>query len=119
MADLKTLVSRVKSSSMPIDRLCKIKKYIPVKEKFKFVDEYDQVLEKRIYDYKNYESFVAFIIFNLMVVKYYTDIKIDLTYEEFDVLQQNEIIDKIVEYIGADYSLLLKVVDMGSAKKEK
>lgn len=119
MADLKILVSRVKSSSMSIDKLCKVKKYIPVQEKFKFVDEYDQALEERIHDYENYESFIAFIIFNLMVVKYYTDIKLDLTYEEFDILQQNGIIDRIVEYVGADYSLLLKVVDMGSVRRAK
>ena len=53
---------------------------------------------------------MAFVFFNLMVVKKYTDIELELTYDEFDILQENGLISKIVEIVGEDYSLLLKLI---------
>lgn len=110
MADLKTLAIRVKSSSMSIDKFCKVKKYISVQEKFKFVDEYKELLKDHIQDYESYKSFVAFIFFDLVAVKYYTDIKIDGTYEEYDLLHESGLMDKLLEIFGEDYLLLVKLV---------
>ena len=109
----------MKGSSATIDKFCNIRKYIPVEEKFKFIKEYDELLKQHIDDYKNYESFVAFIMFNLLAVKYYTDIDIKLTYSEFDVLQEYGIIDKIMELVGSDYSLLLSIAKMGEEENEE
>lgn len=119
MVNLNVLVTRMKGSSATIDKFCNIRKYIPVEEKFKFIKEYDELLKQHIDDYKNYESFVAFIMFNLLAVKYYTDIDIKLTYSEFDVLQEYGIIDKIMELVGSDYSLLLSIVKMGEEENEE
>lgn len=118
MVNLNVLLTRMKGSSATIDKFCNIRKYIPVEEKFKFIKEYDELLKKHIDDYKNYESFVAFIMFNLLAVKYYTDIDIELTYSEFDVLQKYGIIDKIMESVGSDYSLLLSIAKMGDGDNE-
>ena len=64
MVNLNVLITRMKGSSASIDKFCNIRKYIPVEEKFKFIKEYDELLKKHIDDYKNYESFIAFIMFN-------------------------------------------------------
>lgn len=116
MANLDFIAKRSKESTMSIDRLCKIKKYLTVKEKFEFAREYKELVESHINDYPGYESFVAFVFFNLMVVKKYTNIELDLTYDEFDILQENCLIDKIVEIVGVDYSLLLKLIQMNENK---
>ena len=57
-------------------------------------------------------------MFNLLAVKYYTDIDIELTYSEFDILQEYGIIDKIMESVGSDYSLLLSIAKMGDEENE-
>lgn len=113
MVEFDKFISACKSTSLTVDRLCKIKKYLTVKEKIEFAEEYTELVNKHINDYPKYQEFIAFIFFNLMVIKKYTDIKLDLTYEEFDALQENGLIDKIVENIVIDYSLLLKFIKMG------
>ena len=110
MAELKNIIARCKTSNISLDKLCKIKKYLPIREKFRFLKEYDTIVEKHLMDYIGYESFVAFIFFNLMIVKEYTDIELELSYDEFDMLQEYGLIDKIVNFIGEDYSLLLGLV---------
>lgn len=116
MANLNNIAKRVKESTMSIDKLCNVKKYLPIKEKFEFAKEYEKLVESHINDYLGYESFVAFVFFNLMVVKKYTNIDIECTYEEFDILQENGLINKIVEVIGDDYSLLLKLIQTNTDK---
>lgn len=110
MIELNNVISRCKNSNLPIDKLCKIKTYLPTKEKFAFLDEYLEVLEIHVKETPKYAAFVAFVFFNLMVIKYYTDIKIELTYEEFDKMQEIGIINKITSFIGDDYTLLLRMI---------
>ena len=110
MAELNNIVLRCKNSNMPIDKICSIKTYLPTIDKFKFVEEYTNLLKQHINDHDGCEVFIAFVFFNLMVVKKYTNIEINLTYEDFDTLQENRIIDKIKDFIGDDYNLLLRLV---------
>ena len=113
MADLNRIANACNNrSAFTINGLCKIKTYLTVEEKIAFAKEYREAVEKHINDYPKYESFIAFVFFNLMVVKHYTDIKLDLTYEEFDKLQSNNLINQIVEKIGDDYSLLLRLIQI-------
>lgn len=114
MAKLNSIVTRCKSSNVSIDKICKIKKYIPIKDKFNFLKKYGELINAHINDYPEYKSFVAFVFFNLMIVKEYTDIELDLTYEEFDMLQENKIIDKIVEVVSDEYKLLLSLIKDGN-----
>lgn len=115
---LNDIIGTISKTTLPIDRFCNIKTYISVKEKFEFIEEYKDVLKEHECDAKDPEmlNFIAFIFFNLMVVKKYTDIDLDLTYEEFDMLQENGVTNKIVEKIGDDYSLLLQFVNLYNKK---
>lgn len=107
---LDKVVKACRVSKVTIDKLCKIKKYLPIKDKFKFIEEYEELIGKHLDDYAGYESLVAFVFFHLMVIKTYTDIELELTYEEFDLLQENELINKITDMIGDDYVLLTSLV---------
>lgn len=110
MAKLETIIARSRTSSMSIDKLCKIKTYLPTKEKFDFLKEYDGIIQKHIQDHVGFEEFVKLIFFNLMIVKKYTDIEIEFEYEEFDKLQAYGIIASIANQIGADYELMMSLV---------
>lgn len=111
MAKLTNIVARVKDSRMSIDKVCQIKNYLPINEKIKLVDEYKQLLGDYLKENTGHELFMAFIFFHLMVVKYYTDIELDVTCDEYDLLQSSLLVDKIVEKIGSDYDLLLKLLE--------
>lgn len=114
MPTLDKIIINSKKSTMSLDKMCVIKRYLPIEEKFKFIEEYENILKKHKDDYPMYPSYVGFLFFNLMVIKKYTDIEFDLTYESFDKFQERGWIDKIVEFIGSDYTLLLQLI-----KKEK
>lgn len=115
MANLNKIINVMKiRQKVNIEDLCKIKKYLTVKEKIEFVEEYRNVLKQHLEDYKGYESLMAFIFFNLMIVKKYTDIELELNFDEFDLLQENELIDIIAEAIGNDYLLMKAFVKMRS-----
>jgi len=115
--NLTSLVTKLKTSSLiNIERVVTIKKYISIKEKFKIVDEYREIFKQHREDYPKYESYVAFIFFNLIVVKYYTNIDIQLTYEEFDLLSSSNLLSEIVQKIGQDYSLLMQLAQININK---
>lgn len=112
MAKLNDVMIKTQKLNTSIDKICHIKKYLPTKEKFEFINEYTEILKEKLTEQPNYGAFVAFVFFNLMIVKKYTNIELELTYEEFDKMQENGIIDKIVAFIGEDYNLLLKMTQM-------
>ena len=113
---LTNLVARRKTSSFGIEKLVSIKDYIPIKQKFKIMDEYRELLEIHKDDYPNYEFYVAFIFFNLIVIKYYTDIDIEMTYDEFDLLSSNNILADVAEKIGQDYTLLMELAQINMVR---
>lgn len=116
MAKLSSVVTRCKTSNMSIDKICKIRKYVPIKEKIDFVKKYYETVESHMDDFGEYSSFfVSFVFFYLMVIKTYTDIEIELTYEEFDILQENGIINKIIEVIEEDYSFMLQFIKFNNS----
>ena len=110
MAKLNDIVSKTQKLHTPINKICEIKTYLPIKEKFKFVSEYKDLLVQHINDYENVESFIAYIFFNLMAIKKYTNIDLECTYEEYDLLQENNIMNNILDAIGDDYMLLMKLI---------
>lgn len=111
----KKIDSLLKSSISITDRLC-VKKYLTTKEKFKFIDEYNDLLTEHINDYKGYESYIAFVFFNLLIAKYYSSLELVLNYEEFDILQERGVFESIREAIGDDYNLLLNVANIPKMK---
>lgn len=111
----KKIDSLLKSSISITDRLS-VKKYLTTKEKFKFIDEYNSLLTKHINDYEGYESYIAFVFFNLLIAKYYSSLELDLNYEEFDILQERGVLESIREAIGDDYNLLLNIANIPKMK---
>lgn len=110
--ELKKFVASAKNSNLDVNRFCKIKTYLTVQEKIDFIQEYFSVLEEKFKDdkYKFAEGLIAFTIFNLMAVRAYTDIELDIDFEVMDLLQKNKLIDKIVAKIGSDYDDLLNFI---------
>ena len=46
------------------------------------------------------------------MIQIYTDIDIELTYECFDKLQTNNLMNRILQEVGSDYNLFLNFVKM-------
>ena len=89
MAKLDNVIVKTKTSAMSIDKLCQIKRYLPIKDKMLFLKEYNDLMLAHQKDYDGMEAFVGFVFFNLLVIKWYTNIELALTYDEFDSLQEN------------------------------
>ena len=112
MAKLDHIIARTKTSSMSIDKICKIKSYLPTRDKVSFLKEYEALIVEHKKDYDGIEAFIGFVFFNLLVIKWYTNIELELTYDEFDLLQENGLVSKIAQYIGDDYNLILSFVQL-------
>lgn len=110
LKDLQQFANTMKRGVLGVDKLITIKTYLPIKDKIKFVQDYRKIVDEHVKDYDGLEHIVAFVFFNLCVVKEYTNLKLDLTYEEFDILQEQDLISKITEKIGADYELLMQFI---------
>lgn len=112
MTNLDIVINELNSPAKKLNHVCKIKNYLTVKEKFKFMDEFKNKMDKFDDDFKEYGTFITFIVFNLLAVKYYTNIELNITYEEFDKLQNNDIIAKLIEIIEVDYNLLMNALNV-------
>ena len=110
MIKLVNLVNNFSKTNLQIDRICDIKTYLPVKDKAIFVNEYFDLVKEHIDDFNGAIEIVLYTFFHLLVVKYYTNIELDLTYESFDMLQENRMMNKIIEIIGEDYDLLKQFI---------
>lgn len=107
MISVENLVSNMNfRANITIDKACKIKKYITVDEKIKFAKEYKELVEDYIEKYKGFGLFIALVLFQLKIVQVYTDIELEMTIEEYDLLQSKGIVDEIIDYIGNDCKVL-------------
>ena len=112
MENIVTVAGKINKMNQPIENACSIKKYLKTTKKFEFVDEYKKLLIEHNDDYEGMMDFIGFVFFHILLVKYYTNINIEFTYECFDSLMENGIIDMIINYIANDYSLLLKFCNL-------
>lgn len=112
MTSIENVLSMSSNKNIDINKSCKIKKYIPIKEKFKILDDFEKIFKEHIDDYPGFESFIAYIFFNLKMIQIYTDIDIEFTYECFDKLQTNNLMNRILQEVGSDYNLFLNFVKM-------
>lgn len=82
-----------------LKQLITIKDYIPIKEKLEVIDKYC----KDVIQYKDnkpcFNSVDKFVKGILLIVSLYTNINLQCTYEEFDTLASNYLIDEIIELI--------------------
>lgn len=112
--ELSKFVASAKNSKLDISRLCTVKKYLPVQEKITLIQEYYDIVADMLGEdrYIGAESLVAFVVFNLLVVKKYTNIDLEISFESMDLLQENDLIGKIASAIGQDYQNLIKFIRM-------
>ena len=110
--ELSKFVASVKNSKLDVDKFCKIKTYLTVQEKIDFIQKYYKNIEEifKSNKYSGVEELVVFTIFNLMVVQAYTDLEFDSSFESMDLLQENQLINKIITKIGEDYKMLLQFI---------
>lgn len=106
--DISYVLIRCSKNLELLPKVCKIKKYLETNEKFNFFDELNNMLSQE--SNKKYFGYISFVYFHLLIIKYYTDIEVELNFECFDKLYSNGIIDYISGYIGKDYQLLLKFI---------
>lgn len=109
---LKVVCEKFKKNNTNIRGVFKTKTYLTVQEKISFIQNYYKTLEDifKNGNYKYAEQLVSFTFFNLMVVKAYTNIDFEITFESMDLLQQDGLIGKIVEKIGEDYITLSEFI---------
>ena len=112
MESIDSVVGKSMNKSVDINRICRIKKYITIEEKFRILNDFNELYKNHINDYPGFESFIAYVFFNLTMIKEYTDIDVKFTYECFDKLQTNNLMDRILNEVGQDYKLFLNFVKM-------
>jgi len=112
MESVESVAVKAMNKNIDINKVCRIKKYIPIEEKFRILNDFDKLFKEHIGDYPGFESFIAYVFFNLTMVKEYTDINIEFTYECFDKLQTNDLMSRILNEVGQDYKLFLNFVKM-------
>lgn len=112
MSNIESVLAKSSNKSVDINKSCRIKKYIPVEEKFKIIDDFEKIFKEHVDDYQGFESFIAYVFFNLKMIQVYTDIDVEFTYECFDKLQINNLMNRILQEVGEDYKLFLNFVKM-------
>lgn len=112
MPRINQIKDRIQTGKRSIDQLCSVKSYLRTNEKFKLAEDYKQILLKHKDDYNGSIPFIGFVFFHLLVVKYYTDIEINMDYESFDELMESDVLPSVLDYIQSDYELLLKICNL-------
>lgn len=111
--NLDYLIGLVSTHKKPINQALIIKRYIPIEKKIAAIDKlFDKVVEienKRIMDVDPIKKYVNF---TLMAISLYTNLDLEGTYEEYDKLQSNGLIDKIFKEVKNDYLDLKEFMDM-------
>jgi len=109
--DIHTFINNARMNPT-VKRLCNVKKYLPINEKFNLIRDYYSTLSEWEDDEENkgFEDYISMVLFYLYVVKAYTNVDIELKKETFDLLQESSLITKIIEEIGEDFQSLLGLV---------
>ena len=68
MAKLDNVIVKTKTSAMSIDKLCQIKRYLPIKDKMLFLKEYNDLMLAHQKDYDGMEACVGFVFFYLLLI---------------------------------------------------
>lgn len=106
---LDMLIKLSKMNNFNINNCLKIRKYIPFEEKIKYVDAFvDEIIDKD----GNYNSLDKYFKFTMMVFNIYTNLELNNTYDEYDKLLNNGLLDIIFTEIEADYFDFKDFVEM-------
>lgn len=117
MENISVVAAKISKAKTPIEKACKVHNYLKTKKKFEFVQEYQKLLEEHKDDYEGMIDFIGFVFFHILLVKYYTDIDVEFTYECFDSLMETDIIDNVIAYMKKDYKLLIRFCDLNLKEK--
>lgn len=110
--DLKYVVTMCVIKKMSIDKVVSFRKYIPIQEKLELIDEHIKSL-KCYTDVDTYfDSFEQYFKFTMIAVRAYTNIKIESTYEEYDLLVQNGLLNDIFSAVQSDYEDFKDIMKM-------
>ena len=110
MATVNDVISKLEYSTISLDRIISIKKYIKIDKKIEFVEELHEKFNKNKAYFQGYDQFCLIVVMNLLAVKYYTNIEIECTIDEYDRLKEYGILDYILEYIKVDYLFLVELI---------
>jgi len=119
MRSISEVSSLLKMQKVPITKACKFKHYLKIDDKNKFCEEYVEIINKHSEDFKGLGGYIPLVFLDLLIVKYYTDISVEMTYECYDSLMENGIIGEITKEIKDEYSLMMKLVlaNMNASKE--
>ena len=117
MVQISQIKDRAQQGKRTIDQLCSVKRYLKTSDKFKLAEEYKDVIQQHKDDFNGAIPFIGFVYFHLLVIKYYTNIDIEMSYSCFDELMESDILPLVLGYIDTDYNLLLKVCNLNLGKE--
>ena len=110
-------LQQVIKSINSFEKLVDIKKYIPVKNKLALTDEYNRLLQEHINDFENQQFYVSYVFLRMIIVKGYTNIDFEYSYDDYDILEEYGIIDKILKIAETDCEVLIKVISSSNSNE--
>lgn len=107
--NLDILIKLSKTNNFDINKTLLIRKYIPFEEKIKYANIFvNEIIDEN----GNYNSLDKYFKFTMMVFNIYTNLDLKNTYEEYDKLVNNGLLDMIFSEIETDYFDLKEFADM-------
>lgn len=77
--------------------------YLPLLKKMDFIESLIYSLLEKTNGLKTYNSIIKYVSFTTMAITAYTNLEIENTLADFDLLQSSGLIAKILTVIGKDY----------------
>lgn len=110
MKSISEISSLMRMQKVPLTKACKVKKYLRIEDKQRFCDEFSILVEEHISDFPKLYGYIPLVFLDLLIVKYYTDINVEMTYEFYDDLMESGIMSQLTEEIKDEYQLMMKLV---------
>lgn len=107
--NIDVLIRLSTSNNFDINNSLTIRKYVPFEEKMMHIENFiNQIIDEN----GNYNSLDKYFKFTMTMVNIYTNLDLQITYEEYDKLITNNLLDMIFTEIEADYFDFKEFLDM-------
>lgn len=107
--NIDVLIRLSTSNNFDINNSLIIRKYVPFEEKMMHIENFiNQIIDEN----GNYNSLDKYFKFTMTMVNIYTNLDLQITYEEYDKLITNNLLDMIFTEIEADYFDFKEFLDM-------
>ena len=110
MKSISEVCSLMRMQKIPLTKACRVKRYLKLEDKQKFCDEFSSLVEEHVSDFPKLRGYIPLVFLDLLTVKYYTDINVEMTYEFYDGLMESGIMGQLTEEIKDEYQLMMKLV---------